>query len=982
MSMILFLMVVIGAVLLFDARSRLKRLEQRQRELEAILPRPSAIAQADLAPPPVAAPRPPIAAPEITDPLPAPILQPELAMAEPKPAPPPSTPPASAIERTKARGFSFDFEELFGRRLPIWAGGITLAIAGVLIVKYAIDIGLFGRVFTPPVQIVCGLLFGFGLIGGAEFAHRQRARVNDPRVSQALSGAGISTLYAAILVAVNAYALISPLTAFLGLALVTLGALGLSLRHGMPSALLGLVGGLAAPALTMGAEASVPLLSTYLALTIAALVGVSRTQRWLWLAPLALIGGAGWSLWLIVAGHALGVVSALSLGGLVLGLAIAAPLFAFEGPRTALMQTAAAVVGAAQLALLVALGGFAPLHWALFGCIMAAGQWLAWRDAKLAIVPTIGLGLSVLLLLIWPAPQPDILALVSLVLAAIHAVPLLMRVWSNPARVQRAVEMCGLAAAAPVIALRHFWADDAIIAGAAGGGALLVLAAAAMGWNVTERRDDKRFAWLIATAAALLMTAAWFTVSHWQAPLFSAAIVAAMVILANRAGDRRIELVASAFAVFAVLQLAGTVRDFTELSALVEGRGEAIDALSILRWAGLAAMAALLAWRAERAAIRDGSGFAAAALAYGALAQAVPLTVLPLIAPLCVAALAAAAIAMPWERLRASALALVAITGGWALLPIAVWTTKASLSLYGEPMVMDAAALTLSEIARRLLGPVLLLGLSLWLLRDRLDKRTALSATLPLALVGTIALHCLYRLGFSALFGADFVQAGLPQRLIWSAALIGAGYALWKHAGEDFRAYAAPALVGLGTLHALWYSIVLHNPLWSAQAVGPVPLANLLAPLFAAVPLGIWLLGWMARAIRKHTDKALQPAIMVMLALFAWASLRQAFHGSLLTAPGLGSAEDIARSILGIALAVGYLLWGIRSNRRDWRIVSLVLMLAAVGKVFLFDASGLEGLLRIASFVALGFSLIGIGWLYSRQLRSETAIGAPAGAGG
>jgi uncharacterized membrane protein len=46
-------------------------------------------------------------------------------------------------------------------------------------------------------------------------------------------------------------------------------------------------------------------------------------------------------------------------------------------------------------------------------------------------------------------------------------------------------------------------------------------------------------------------------------------------------------------------------------------------------------------------------------------------------------------------------------------------------------------------------------------------------------------------------------------------------------------------------------------------------------------------------------------------------------------------------------------------------------MLAAVAKVFLLDASGLEGLLRIATFVALGFSLIGIGWLYSRQLQRE-----------
>jgi uncharacterized membrane protein len=52
------------------------------------------------------------------------------------------------------------------------------------------------------------MLFGFGLIGAAEWAWRAREKVADPRVSQALSGAGISTLYAALLVAANLYHLI------------------------------------------------------------------------------------------------------------------------------------------------------------------------------------------------------------------------------------------------------------------------------------------------------------------------------------------------------------------------------------------------------------------------------------------------------------------------------------------------------------------------------------------------------------------------------------------------------------------------------------------------------------------------------------------------------------------------------------------------------------------------------------------------------
>ena len=61
-------------------------------------------------------------------------------------------------------------------------------------------------------------------------------------------------------------------------------------------------------------------------------------------------------------------------------------------------------------------------------------------------------------------------------------------------------------------------------------------------------------------------------------------------------------------------------------------------------------------------------------------------------------------------------------------------------------------------------------------------------------------------------------------------------------------------------------------------------------------------------------------------------------------------------------------MWGARAESRSWRIGSLVLMLAAVLKVFLVDASELDGLVRVASFVALGFSLIGIGWFYTRQL--------------
>ena len=166
--------------------------------------------------------------------------------------------------------------------------------------------------------------------------------------------------------------------------------------------------------------------------------------------------------------------------------------------------------------------------------------------------------------------------------------------------------------------------------------------------------------------------------------------------------------------------------------------------------------------------------------------------------------------------------------------------------------------------------------------------------------VGLIALHSLYRAGFAATLGGDFVTYGLGQRLLWDLMLIGGALALWRRGGS-LAGRAAPAVAGIAAAHLGWYSLVLHDPLWSAQAVGGVPLANLIVPLFAALPLCLMLIGRMRPDWSAWLDRGLQPALMIMIALFGWATLRQAFHGTLLTAPGLSESEDILRSLLGIA---------------------------------------------------------------------------------
>ena len=91
--------------------------------------------------------------------------------------------PFAEPAKTEVESISgFSFEDIFGRRLPIWGGGITLAVAGMLIVKYSIDAGLV----SPLVRVISGLLFGTGLIAAAEIALRAENRLRDPRCARRL----------------------------------------------------------------------------------------------------------------------------------------------------------------------------------------------------------------------------------------------------------------------------------------------------------------------------------------------------------------------------------------------------------------------------------------------------------------------------------------------------------------------------------------------------------------------------------------------------------------------------------------------------------------------------------------------------------------------------------------------------------------------------------------------------------------------------
>ncbi|MCB2101190.1 MAG: DUF2339 domain-containing protein, partial [Rhodobacterales bacterium] len=67
-----------------------------------------------------------------------------------------------------------------------------------------------------------------------------------------------------------------------------------------------------------------------------------------------------------------------------------------------------------------------------------------------------------------------------------------------------------------------------------------------------------------------------------------------------------------------------------------------------------------------------------------------------------------------------------------------------------------------------------------------------------------------------------------------------------------------------------------------------------------------------------------------------------------------------------MAVALAALVLGLWRGWTDARRAALGLMAGVAAKVFLVDMAGLDGLLRVASFLGLGLALVGIGLLYQR----------------
>lgn len=160
----------------------------------------------------------------------------------------------------------------------LWMGGLSIAVAGVFLARYAIQHGVLG----PVGRIISGVVTGICLHIAAEYL-RRRTGESHPTFAMLAAGGSIG-LFATLLAALHLYEMISPMFVFIVLALVALATMWLSLIHGPILAAMGMVGAYVLPILVSTGQGNVNVALAYsLIITVSLLLLLHHVKRsWLW----------------------------------------------------------------------------------------------------------------------------------------------------------------------------------------------------------------------------------------------------------------------------------------------------------------------------------------------------------------------------------------------------------------------------------------------------------------------------------------------------------------------------------------------------------------------------------------------------------------------------------------------------------------------------------------------------------------------------
>ena len=140
-------------------------------------------------------------------------------------------------------------------------------------------------------------------------------------------------------------------------------------------------------------------------------------------------------------------------------------------------------------------------------------------------------------------------------------------------------------------------------------------------------------------------------------------------------------------------------------------------------------------------------------------------------------------------------------------------------------------------------------------------------------------------------------------------------------------------------------------------AVGALAVAYL--PLAAVFAVAAWRLDTLPRLMRRLLAVISAGYTAYYIAL----EIRRLWRGPVLSVPDVTQPELYSYTVALLVAGGGLLCQAIARRSRALRRLAIVVIALTVAKVFLIDASGLTGLLRVFSFLALGLVLAALAWL-------------------
>ncbi len=170
--------------------------------------------------------------------------------------------------------------------------------------------------------------------------------------------------------------------------------------------------------------------------------------------------------------------------------------------------------------------------------------------------------------------------------------------------------------------------------------------------------------------------------------------------------------------------------------------------------------------------------------------------------------------------------------------------------------------------------------------------------------------------------------------------------------------------------------LLYHNPWWSGERISDTPILNILLLAYGA-PVVI--------AIAMSRLPLLAPprwALGIAAAgflVFTGLEIRQLWQGADLSlSRGVGEGELYTYSVVGMVYAILTLMYARWGDRPIPYKAGMAMLGLVIAKIFLIDMAGLQGLWRVAAFMGLGLSLLGLAWLYRNARKSGDAEYPPS----